>query len=825
MIVERDLLRHPLATADWELAQASPIRTDGRALWRTDGGRERIVHGRWVQGVAGPLRLERVGVRRGIGYHKCASAQEFDVPRVVRLLADRGGALTEVGVWTVDPAASAEGIQWFDAPLEATTLFAVIEQAAIDGDWPSWNLARTGLILDGVATTPWQRPGFALLEVHGDSGGHPAPGVTVERRHDDIRYRTDRYAIGFRLRAPALSFLAVDDDASGRVDRDLLQHPRSMDIVRAGLYPAGVYPVLRDPQAAYLGQGPRLTYLDGREPAGFLGYDVRGSMVIDGASVTYDLALADTGIRYRCAWTMDAAGFELGVTRSGHAPFDAWISSAWHLAIDTRVTPSTLLGPLVTTGQTGLVRPSATWHHPRHGSFVIESDDGVLLRADAVRPLDTNTLEIKVDETAGPDGTYRLGAGGRQHVVRFTAGTPRLAMVRPDTPAVVRRALDRHLVTAMTFRADTGTFSNNGASMHCAGSLDPLGDVVAAMGGSKPGLAAGIDPVAMLARSVERWLAGAPGYGSGASSRGGMSIADEYLMLAADGLYGLGRLLPLVDGAWVDGHEADIEAALDAMRARVVDDDGLIASRLRLGRSGEHQWSTNWADVVSFGWKDAWSNAVLYGALRLIGAGLRQHGRPERAADLDAWADRLKAAYLPTFLEKATGWIAGWRDVDGILHDAGHPLINGDAVANGLVDGDLARAIMERVWAGFETVGYRDFANGVPINLRPIPEDDLGGVVFGLPIGGYLQGGATHHRTGGLVRALYRVGMTAEADLVLHALASTTADDTAFGGIGSGVDWRLWDGTPSGYEGMLAEGFGFLAAALDRHGSASEVER
>lgn len=60
--------------------------------------------------------------------------------------------------------------------------------------------------------------------------------------------------------------------------------------------------------------------------------------------------------------------------------------------------------------------------------------------------------------------------------------------------------------------------------------------------------------------------------------------------------------------------------------------------------------------------------------------------------------------------------------------------------------------------------------------------------------------------------------MVAEAESVLEALASSVADDTAFGGVGSGRDWRLWDGTASGYEGLLAEGFGFLAVALERYG-------
>ena len=811
-----NLFHHPLVTSDWELAPASPIRTDGRALWRHTGLGDRIVHARWVQGVAGPVSIRRLGLRRGIGYHKCASAREYDVPMEVRLLAAQDGALAEVGAWSIAAEPGEGQVVWFDAAVESSTVVAVIERSLIDGDWPSWNLARTGFVLDGEAPHPWQRPAFHLLEVRGNVDPAPSTSVRMVRRHDEIRVMTDRYAIGFRLRSPSLSFLAVDADGRGRTDRNLLQAGRSMDIVRAGLYPAGVYPVLRDPQAAALAQGPRLTLLDGRQPAGFFDFEASGTTTVDGPSITYDLRLGESGIRYRLAWTFDAEGFDLAVTRDGVLTGEAWSSAAWHVATNARVAPMTLLGDLVPTGQTGLVRPPATWHAPGHGSFVIEADDGVLLRSDAVRPLDTTTLELKVDETPGDDGTFRLQPTTSVRRIRFTARTPRLAPAPTGASPVVARSLDRHLVTALTFRADTGTISNNGASMHCAGSLNPIGDVVAsiALAGGRP--VDGVDPVVILARSVERWLAGAPGYGSGASSRGdGISIGDEYLMLGADALYGIGRLLEVIDPDWIVARAPRIDAALDAMRDRDLDGDGLIESRLRTGRSGEHQWSTTWADVVSFGWKDAWSNAVLYGALRAIAAGYRRVDRVIRAEELEAWGTTIQAAYLPTFLHDATGWLGGWRSPDGVLHDHAYPLVNGDAVATGVVDIATGRSILERLWAEFAVVGYDDFANGIPINLHPIPEADLGGVVFGLPLGGYLQGGATHHRTGGFVRALRRVGMTFEADRVLEGLATSVADDTAFGGLGSGLDWRSWDGAPSGYEGLLAEGFGFLAVPLE----------
>jgi len=90
-------------------------------------------------------------------------------------------------------------------------------------------------------------------------------------------------------------------------------------------------------------------------------------------------------------------------------------------------------------------------------------------------------------------------------------------------------------------------------------------------------------------------------------------------------------------------------------------------------------------------------------------------------------------------------------------------------------------------------------------------------VVFGLPMGGYQQGGCSHHGARVVVDAFDRVGLTEHADELLEALAATIADDSSFGGLGSGIDWRMWDGTPSGYEGQLAEGFSVLASALRRY--------
>ncbi len=210
---------------------------------------------------------------------------------------------------------------------------------------------------------PWQRPSFALLAPD-TSGFHavPAPGVSATLSHDQVRFRTPSLEVGFRLRSATLAFLGLDVDGASATRRDLLQRSRSMDIVRTGLYPAGVYPVLRDPQAHHLAQGPRLTLLDGREPAGFLGYSVEGTTVVEGATVRYDLALPDAGVRYRLAWIVEPTGLRLEVERTADRALTAWHSSAWHIATATTMAASTVLGELVEEGETGHVRAPATWH-------------------------------------------------------------------------------------------------------------------------------------------------------------------------------------------------------------------------------------------------------------------------------------------------------------------------------------------------------------------------------------------------------------------------------------------------------------------------------
>jgi hypothetical protein len=117
-----------------------------------------------------------------------------------------------------------------------------------------------------------------------------------------------------------------------------------------------------------------------------------------------------------------------------------------------------------------------------------------------------------------------------------------------------------------------------------------------------------------------------------------------------------------------------------------------------------------------------------------------------------------------------------------------------------------------------QRAGLPDFRLGLPGNLWRITDEDTAAMQHNLPMGSYQNGGLTHSQARHFISALYRVGMHDEADQLLHELCASLGDGTAYGGCGSGVDWRTWDGAPSGYEGLLCDQFGMLAPAIDRYG-------
>ncbi len=772
----------------------------GRAIWTRPLAQEpgvparRIVHARVLR-LAGRARLHRLGVRKGQGYHKCGSRQDLDWVTGLRMLALHDGRWREIlHLPDLRKPADQETI-WFElGEIEVSAVSLEVRKSGIDAGWSPWNLALSAFVLEGELVDPLPPRCERLLRIDDpDLGGLPE-GVTAEQRDGEVRYRTRDYEVGFHLGRPGFSFLGLhtEDERNSRLNTLAMKPALSWQGPR--LHEAGVAPVMA--------------------PA--VRFDVAGHTRVKGATVAYDFTAGP--LHYRLRWRVTPRGLALRVERTASRDVLAWHSAAWVLALRNSVSPSHVIGRLLPDGETGAMALPLVLNVPRFGAWELASrSPQALARSDCFRSQDMNTLELKVGEERTPEGLYRLRKG--TVAAGFTL-RPKMppALLRRDAPAVAVRAVQRTFFTALTYRADTATLSNNGASMHCPICLDTWTAVTLPMGEVLPGFAA----TELVRTSLERWLDGGPGYAAGRLLQDGVAhdAADEYLMTDTAGLRGLGDYLRHVaDRAWWRKYRGHILQRIDAVRHRDLDGDGLIESPYRTGVSGTGQWSTCWYDVVSFGWKDAFANAILYGALRELAPALRAFGSTAKAREIDGWAEALQGSYRTAFWNEANGWFGGWRCQEGELHDYAFLAVNGAAVCAGLVEEEDGRALLERLLVESKRVGLPDAALGLPGNLHSIPDRDLADIMQGYPLGYYQNGGRTHAQTRHFVMALYKTGLTAEADRLLERLCVGFAEARVFGGNQSGVDWRYWDDRPCGYEGLLTDQFGILEAVFYRWGA------
>ncbi|MFZ9681724.1 MAG: hypothetical protein ACO3DQ_00755 [Cephaloticoccus sp.] len=662
--------------------------SEPRAVWTAPGQGEtaeadrRIVHSRVVR-LPGSARLLRLGLRRAAGYHNCGSHVNVDWVTAFRLLARVDGTWRELAAASDLECPPAGEVTWheFD-PVTADGVIIELRACGIDGGWVPWGLAANACVLEGALLTyiPPARD-RVLRSVGVDLTGVPA-GVTARLVDGAVHFSTAAYSVGFLLSRPGLSHLGLaDEDAS---------------LAATNVLHTGVGAFRQGPTLSGVGVIPALS--------GAVRCDLAGTCPVRGAEVTYDFTTG--GQHYVLTWTAGIDGLTCQAVREAEADAEAWTSSAWTIATRNSLTPAHAIGSITQAGEAGLMTLPVAVNLPRFGTLLVEGDGNVTARFDAYRPQDYNTLELKLGETALPTGHYRLARG--RHAARITLRpiAPPVTL-RDDAPAVAARALARTYYTALTYRPEMATLSNNGASMPCAISMDTWTAFYFELHEPLPGFPAH----ELLRISLERWLDGGQSYADGRIVDDGKihDAQDEYLMTGAAVLRGLADYLERgATDAWFHARLERIRTRLAAMRARDLDGDGLIESEWRTGVSGTGQWSTCWFDVTSFGWKDAFANAILYPALTKLAAIFARQGLGGEAEVLHEWAARLHAIYVPTFLNPATGWLAGWRCREDKLHDYAFLMVNGCAISAGLVPAAQARDICARLLAEMTKVGVPD---------------------------------------------------------------------------------------------------------------------
>ncbi len=367
-----------------------------------------------------------------------------------------------------------------------------------------------------------------------------------------------------------------------------------------------------------------------------------------------------------------------------------------------------------------------------------------------------------------------------------------------------------------------------------------------------PPLAAGLTCLDLVRMTLDRYLAGVKGYGLvgyGAPQGEADLVAwkapwnslDSYpslLIAACDYVEGT------KDFPWARANYDRLAAWGRDMLQADKDGNGLIeypgTGNLGDRPTGERR-PANWWDTINFGHEDAYANALAYRACTMFAEVARTLGRDTDAEFFKSRAAKLRSAYVRTFLNPATGVLAGWKSADGQLHDYWFTFVSGVAISYGLVDLKDAAQIMDRLVGKMKEVGYTSFHLGLPGNLVPVrkadyvlhnwpnarevgePSNDDGSDAFQY----YENGGATGCYAYFTIHALYQLGRTQEARRIFYPMLDsyTTGDFQGFCDTGKSKDWRDWKGGCHGYEGLLVDNYLALLAVLDeRKAGGGKVE-
>ena len=292
----------------------------------------------------------------------------------------------------------------------------------------------------------------------------------------------------------------------------------------------------------------------------------------------------------------------------------------------------------------------------------------------------------------------------------------------------------------------------------------------------------------------------------------------------------------------VEGPFPVLRRLADYLLRRDIDHDGLLES-YGSGNAGtlrDPDRADIWFEMMNFGWKNAWTNALAYRALRCL-AEMMDAVQLEAGAQYHRdQAARLRQAYVRQFLGQQ-GWFVSWISQDGAVHDWCHTFVNGMAVAYGLVPPTQGREILARVVARTQTMGFSCWHLGVPANLIPCPvedliqprlgadgQPDLG--TFGIEDPsfwredrfGYRYPNGTIHPplVWPYLLGLQVAGLEAEADRLFEAMLTSAEEGLFQNGIVNvgygGAEHFTIDGRTLGYEGYLPESFNFLMAAFTR---------
>lgn len=434
-------------------------------------------------------------------------------------------------------------------------------------------------------------------------------------------------------------------------------------------------------------------------------------------------------------------------------------------------------------------------------------------------PASTYWIDVTPHQPATEDGLNEIGPKPWRVVMHFAIQRlePLPGLVNRDSRL---KRFPKYSLNMTQWRPDTGILSNSVMSIDCGlAILFYAQEAVFA-----PHLKDGISPMALVGASLDRYFQGAPGYQmpdrnvyasdwwSSRETAAYLIISAWYVIRTIGGLEQLHKWLK----------------PLEALANHIAGDfgpDGLIY---------HHGRGSMWFDTYNVHGADAYSNAADYRAFRCMADLETLAGRPVKAERYREDSRRIQSVYFKSFYDPRTGVLAGWRTKDGQLHDYMFPWVNGFAIYQGLVPSPVAKAILQRLLAKMQSIGFHSYQLGLPTNLIPMSPADYIPHTSGAPKQPdgrdtwqvYMNGGATPAFEYYVIQALYQTGQYQAAERLLWPLMQSYEKGTFNAGIQLpgqpqrnpvGSAFYLWNGSHGAGEGYLPEDWDAVEALFTGH--------
>ena len=229
----------------------------------------------------------------------------------------------------------------------------------------------------------------------------------------------------------------------------------------------------------------------------------------------------------------------------------------------------------------------------------------------------------------------------------------------------------------------------------------------------------------------------------------------------------------------------------------------------------------NWWDNFAFGHKDIYFNCLCVRAVRELAELLRKLNMNKEAEKYEAQVSKFKESFHKTFYNPETTLLAGWVSRNGKKHDYMFTFAVSMAIDEGLIDDEEGKRMLLLLLDEMKKEGYGDLRYGIPGNVKPIDPADTYDWAPMMAWGQYENGGLCGMNGFHFLTAMYKVGLTAEADAIFKAIVNTFENEFTHSGLMPGYvqscDWRTKEGHPCGYN-YLADNYYFLLAAYTGKG-------